>query len=67
MTEGVRGNMLINFCKADCLFDGTLENTFVDMMTHGFTSLRIDGTLVGGKTYCQPGSRLALVYFRSSA
>lgn len=49
MAEGMGRNMLVQFCKADGLFDGALKNTFVEVVAHDFPGFRIDRTLVGGE------------------
>ena len=58
MSKGVRGNRFVELREANGLFDGALQDAFVEVVAHDFPGLRIDRTLSGGEDVL-PG-RLAI-------
>lgn len=67
MAKSVRGDMLVDFCKAGGFFDGFLHGGFVEVVAALDTSggsLEMSGA---GKRYCQIQSLFAFLYFRSRA
>ena len=53
MSEGMRGDVFVYFGGTDSLFYGTLEDAFVEVVAHGFSRLRVAGSL-GCREYILP-------------
>jgi len=63
MAEGVRRDMLPDFCRACGVAHGSLHSCFMKMMAASDLSLGVHGKFRGRKIYCQIHSMFAVEYF----
>ncbi len=63
MTKGMRGDVFIYFGGTNSLFYGTLENTLVEVVAHGFSRLRVEGSLGSGEDILPRGFAVGVGVF----